>query len=152
MGWKEWSNWLKGGIIGGIIIFIIWFAILIFLGSYLLKECGTLMPEGGEQCGWNQAILIIWLVLCPIFLLISFILGSILGSISRKITNSKRTTSSKGWRIGFWVGLIFAVLVWGSWIYFESNSMYSAGLIISLGILILSTLIGFIVGKIKNRK
>ena len=138
--------WLKGAIILELIVIIpsIVFSAFGFLSSN---------AEGRQATG------LFVLFYLPIIIILSFLIGAIIGTICSKIVrNQKISPTSTGLKIGFWFGLILGILLWISWAY---DNIWAAthvlGLVITpIGIVfvgvILGIIIGWIVGKIRESK
>ena len=133
-------TWLKGGLIGavvGLIISILIFGYLLFMGGAAILGVIYYGPR-----------------ITPGAIIAGFIIGALIGAISKKILGGEGSYLSKGWKIGFWVGLIFGLILGTPLII---NDPYAWGyyffplIIIIIGIII-GAIIGLIIGKIKSRK
>ncbi len=92
MGWKNWSYWLRGGVMGGIIFFILFgdifaysfnFISYAFIPLSFLKKIFVLLGIKMSSI-FNIFITFIFM------LLEGFILGSLIGYIYGKIKNRKK--------------------------------------------------------------
>ena len=173
MSWKNLPNWLKGGVIGGIICLV---PSLLGILCLIIGRLGYIEGEKGLAC--------IYLILLPfgffttllpkttnffvgilssilINFIIGFFIGSIIGSIIRIIKNRLAYTMK-----GFFVGVIISIMIL-LFMFLEClfhlgdgllRCVFSANLISNNGYLwivfsiIICSFIGFIIGKLKSRR
>jgi len=139
--------WIKGGLIGGILfLFIIlttWIQMSINMNCIL--EPAQLINVGGADCYFKDYFSIWSILIFLIPMIIGFLLGSLSGIIFEKISQSKIPKSIKLGLLGIILGFIF-------WIILENifNTKNYSSFLLLLSIF-LGALIGFVVGKIKEK-
>lgn len=154
---KNLSYWLKGGLSLLILDFLFWLILSIQTYIYVL-----ILDLGSDMAG-------LALILIPVYGVISlipaFILGALIGTISGKIVKGEGISISKGWKIGFWIGLIVSILFMAGNVYDKIQnlptlgapswtwyfSMAPGGYFLMVGFpvvgIIIGTIIGWIIGK-----
>mgnify|MGYP001560911697 FL=1 len=94
MGWKDWSYWLKGGIIG-LVIAILFIILSLFIPTKCigLTEDGQACtpPKGIESITFNLNSLLYALDKILLLILLLIVIGSIIGFIYGKIKSRKKS-------------------------------------------------------------
>lgn len=128
MGWKNYPTLLKGGLIGLIIGLAI--SALYFLARHI--PMFLYLGEGIDIY----------------FYTLPWIAGTILGIVFGKVLSTQKSALSKGYKIGFWIGLLVSI-------FYSSLEGFEHILVMLVTYLIFFVLagatIGWIIGKIKSR-
>jgi len=90
------KTWLKSGLIAAGIITILWIIFLVLTWSTCEGE-GCMLFGAAVPIGFFIIILV-------------FIIASIIGAIASKVSKSEGTSTSKGTKIGLWVGIIGVII------------------------------------------
>lgn len=113
MALKNVPAWLKGGIIADVLFLFLLFALefwIRFLRAGIENILGFSFYKGTAEVVLGFVV-ITTRFLYGIPFLIVFILGTIVGAISGKIFANEKNVVTKGSRIGFWLGIICALLL-----------------------------------------
>lgn len=131
MGWKNWSTWLKFGIVFSLIpiIFFIFVWIDAFISNTTFQVSGIIPFMGGYDCNvykwvthyawaypgekeYNDSscnfIIFIYIIYSIIFGFIMFLFGAIMGFVYKKI---KDTSFWKIFKKGFFMSILFYLLI-----------------------------------------
>lgn len=113
MALKNLPAWLKGGIIADVLFLFLLFALefwIRFLRAGIENILGFSFYKGAAE------VVVGYITLTTFFLyglpfLVVFLFGAIIGAISGKIFAHEKNVVTKGSRIGFWLGIICALLL-----------------------------------------
>jgi hypothetical protein len=157
MIWKDWPYWLKGGVIGLIILLIL----------YILA-ISTPSSDMGNIFSWTILMIGIPIIriigdlpilFYIIFFIYFFILGSIIGWVFGKISWGKIFEHIKISKSSLYGGLILVgIMLILSFIpginttFYGSNSDYASLIYVLPLVFIIGAVIGWIVGKIKSNE
>jgi len=151
--------WLKGGLIGA--------GIVLILGLLYSLRLGWIIPD--LHWYYQYMTFSFWIL----FLIFGIVIGAIIGAIIGKIVDSESTKPSKGIKIGLTIGILIAFLIfcWGllgqyfdklrlgdqlvlrpgeTWLFDYYLRFAPASYIFAIGFIVLSILIGWLIGRKKK--
>jgi len=152
MGWKNWPSWVKGGLLFTMFSFVI--SILLILTSMTVSfRYGFLdtlfFPANfiyrifySSPIFYNSSSLILSI---PVYFISTFAIGSFLGIFYKKSSSLKNGV--KGYLVGITIYFVLSIIS----LYMDPATGFILAWIY-YPLLILSPIIGFVIGKIKSKK